>query len=47
MLTRVFLIEIPDSVEITDEEFIKQVKKTVEEMCKITLTDEQIIRAND
>lgn len=47
MATRVYLIEIPDSVAMTDEKIIKQLKEAVEKMCDITLTDEQVIRADD
>lgn len=45
-MSRVYLIEIPNSVTMTDEEIIKLLKETVETKCEITLTEEQVIRAD-
>lgn len=45
-MSRVYLIEIPDSVTMADDEIIKLLKETVEAKCEITLTEEQVIRAD-
>lgn len=45
-MSRVFLIEIPEAVTLADAEVIKLLKETIETKCEITLTEEQVIRAD-